>query len=59
MARRGPLSVAKRKRESDKRAKRQAKLERRTQRAQARAEAREAEAAEPTAGEDHDEQDRV
>lgn len=60
MARRGPLSVAKRKRESDKRAKRQAKLERRAQRAQARAEAREAEAAEePTAGEDHDPQDRV
>jgi len=42
MARRGPLSAAKRKREADKRAKRRAKLERRAQRAEERARTREA-----------------
>ncbi len=41
MARRGPLSAAKRKREADKRAKRQAKQERRAKRAEEKAQARE------------------
>lgn len=40
MARRGPLSAAKRKREMDKREKRQAKHERRAKRAEERAAAR-------------------
>jgi len=41
MARRGPLSAAKRKRESDKREKREAKKERRAQRAEEKAQAQE------------------
>lgn len=40
MARRGPLSAAKRKRETAKREKRQEKLERRARRAEERAEAK-------------------
>ena len=41
MARRGPLSAAKRKREADKREKRRMKQERRAQRAEEKARARE------------------
>lgn len=41
MARRGPLSMAKRKREAAKREKRQAKLEKKAQRAEEKAQARE------------------
>lgn len=48
MARRGPLSAAKRKRELEKREKRQAKQERRAQRAAERAQARAAAQSEET-----------
>jgi len=54
MARRSPLSAAKRKREADKREKRQAKLEKRAKRAAERAQAREAGDPETTAQEDHE-----
>lgn len=47
MARRGPLSAAKRKREADKREKRQAKMERRARRAEERRARREAELGQP------------
>ncbi len=56
MARRGPLSAAKRKREMDKRAKRQQKLERRANRAEQRAQAREVTHSDP-AEEDHEQSD--
>lgn len=59
MAKRGPLSAAKRKREADKREKRQAKLERRAKRAEERAHAREAESSETITQEDHEQHDRV
>lgn len=59
MARRGPQSAAKRKREGDKREKREAKQERRARRAEARAQAREATDSEPTPGEDNEHQSRV
>lgn len=61
MARRGPLSAAKRKREADKRAKRQAKLERRARRAEEKAQAREEAGAESdlTIPEENDEAHRV
>jgi hypothetical protein len=59
MARRGPLSAAKRKREADKREKRQAKLERRAKRAEERARAREAAESNTMTGDDHAESDRL
>ena len=59
MARRGPLSAAKRKREADKRAKRQAKLERRARRAEERAQAREAAQSVTTEGDDNEQPHRV
>jgi hypothetical protein len=59
MARRGPLSAAKRKRESDKREKRQAKQERRARRAEERARAREAAAPETTDRGDDEQANRV
>lgn len=59
MAKRGPLSAAKRKREADKREKRQAKLERRAKRAEERAQAREAGQSETTIQEDHEQPHRV
>lgn len=59
MAKRGPLSAAKRKREMEKREKRQAKQERRAKRAEARAQAREAEHSQPPTGEDDVQHDRV
>lgn len=51
MARRGPLSAAKRKREIAKREKRQAKQERRARRAEAKAQARDTVKAETAAQE--------
>jgi hypothetical protein len=59
MARRGPLSAAKRKREMDKREKRQAKQERRAQRAAERAQAREAAQSDTPTREDNEHADRV
>ncbi len=59
MARRSPLSAAKRKREVDKREKRQAKLEKRAKRAAERAQAREAGDSETMAQEDHEQLHRV
>ena len=59
MARRGPLSAAKRKREMDKREKRQAKQERRAKRAAERAQARDAEQPEPSIGEADEQEHRV
>jgi len=59
MAKRGPLSAAKRKREADKREKRQAKLERRAKRAEERAQAREAGQSETTTQEDYEQPHRV
>lgn len=56
MARRGPLSAAKRKREADKREKRKAKAEKRAMRAEEKARAREAAANPETINPDTDEQ---
>lgn len=59
MARRGPMSAAKRKREMAKREKRQLKLERRALRAEERAQAREGAHSDTEAQEDHDDTNRV
>jgi hypothetical protein len=54
MARRGPLSAAKRKREADKREKRQAKQEKRARRAEEKAQARQVAQSETPAQEEHE-----
>ena len=57
MARRGPLSAAKRKREADKREKRKAKAEKRALRAEEKAKAREAAESGAIPPEDNEHQD--